>query len=302
MNRLLRLIRSPWLARLRWPATVVLALAGVVLAIQGQKLFLAHPPQQDNAIHHFVAGAALFALAFAWHAGAEIETVRAPFLRIDRRLAWFLGWAAILNVLSLFLFRHDENSNTAWWLFLASLVVLVLGVAFSQRLPIEGPRRALRERLRAFPQAARRWLISWRGLEIAAVLGIVGLAAWLRFFRFDSLPQGVWYDEADYGLLVRRILTDSSFRPVYAPEANMASLFLFFIAASFKLFGDSITSLRLVSALAGIATVPVFYLLARRYMQIRRRWRPQSSSPSLSGTSTSVELDCRESSRRSPSS
>ncbi len=268
VNKLLRLIRSPWLARLRWPATLALASAGVVLAIQGQKLFQAHPAHQDNAIGHFVIGAGLFALAFAWHAGARIDTVRAPLLRLDRRLAWFLGWAAILNVLSLLLFLHNENSNAAWWLFLASLIVLVFGVALSQRLPVERPARALRDRFREFRQAAPRWLISWRGLEIAALLGIVGLAAALRFYRFNSLPPGLWFDEAQYGLLVRHILSDSSFRPIYAPLGNLASPFLFFIAASFKLFGDNIRSLRLVSVVAGIATVPAFYVLARRYMHV----------------------------------
>ncbi len=268
LSKIRRIFRSPWLARIRWPATLALAAAGIVLAIQGQKLFLAHPPQQDNAINHFVIGAALFALAFAWHRGTSAETDRAPRLRIDRRLAWFLGWAALLNVVAVLIFRRNENSNTAWWLFLASLIVLVFGAAVSQRTAVEGPAHAVPDRLRAVRQAALRRLLSWRGIEIAAVLAIVGLAAWLRFLRFASLPEGVWFDEADYGLLVRRILTDSSFRPIYAPEANMASPFLYFIAASFKLFGDSITSLRLVSALAGIATVPVFYLLARRFMQI----------------------------------
>jgi hypothetical protein len=71
--------------------------------------------------------------------------------------------------------------------------------------------------LKTFGQAALHRLLSWRGLEIALVLGIVGLAAGLRFLRFDSLPQGIWYDEAEYGLLVRRILSDDSFRPIYAP-------------------------------------------------------------------------------------
>ncbi len=268
VKKLERLVRNPWLSRLRWPATLVLATGGVVLAIQGQQLFLAHPPDEDGGIHHFVAGAVLFALAFAWHAGAQIETDHAPLLRFDRRLAWFLSWAAILNVLSLYMFSHNENSNSAWWLFLASLVVLVFGVALSQRFPAERPARAIRERLRAFRQAIPRRLLSWRALEVTLVVGIVGLGAGLRFFRFKTLPQGIWYDEAQYGLLVRQILSSSAYRPIYAPLANMASPFLFFIAASFKLFGDSIQSIRLVSIVAGIATLPAFYVLARRYMQV----------------------------------
>ena len=171
-------------------------------------------------------------------------------------------------MLALVAFQRNENSNTAWWLFLASLIVLVFGVALSQRAPVDGPTRALRERLRALGRSALQRAFSWWGLEMALLAGVVGLAAALRFFRFDSLPQGIWYDEAEYGIIVRKILSDDSYRPIYAPLANMASPYLFFIAASFKLFGDGILSLRLISALAGIATVPVFYLLARRFMRV----------------------------------
>jgi len=263
-----RLLGSRWRAGVRWLATLAFASAGVVLAIQGQQLFLAKPPQEDQAIAHYLIGATLFALAFVWQRRSRPDTVGEPALRIDLRLFWFLGWAALLNLLALLLFQRNENSNTAWWLFLASLVVLVGGVASSQRVPVERPMRAVRDRLRALGQAALHLLLSWRGLEIALLLGIVGLASALRFLRFDSLPQGIWWDEADYGLLVRRILSDDSFRPIYAPLGNLASPYLFFIAASFKLFGEGILSLRLVSVLAGIATVPVFYFLARRFVQI----------------------------------
>ena len=261
-------ISNRGLARVGWLATLALASAGVLLAIQGQQLFLAKPPQEDQAIAHYLIGATLFALAFVWQRSGRPDTVGEPALRIDGRLFWFLGWATLLNLLALLLFQRDENSNTAWWLFLASLVVLVGGVASSQRVPVDGPVRAVRDRLQALGQAVLRRLLSWQGLEIALLLGIVGLASALRFLRFDSLPEGIWYDEAEYGLLVRRILSDDSFRPIYAPLGNLASPYLFFIAASFKLFGDGILSLRLISVLAGIATVPVFYFLARRYIQV----------------------------------
>ena len=246
-----RILGSRWLAVVRWLATVAFALAGVIVAIQGQQLFLARPAQEDAAINHYVIGAILFALAFVWQVGNKAETVAAPAVRINARLFWFLGWAALLNAFALLRFQRDENSNTAWWLFLASLIVLVGGVASSQRARVDGPARALRDRVRAFGRAASRWLFSWRGLEIVLLLGIVGLASALRFLRLDSFPEGVWFDEAEYGLLVRRILIDDSFRPIYAPSANMAAPFLYFIAATFKVFGDDIISLRLVSALAG---------------------------------------------------
>ncbi len=260
--------KSHQLAIVRWVATLAFGITGVLLAIHGQKLFLTQPPHEDQAIGYYVAGAIMFAVACAWQPGIPVERVRSVQLRIDGRLAWFLVWAAILNLGAVFLFRHNENSNTAWWLFLASLIVLVCGVAASQRVAVEGPARALKERLRALWETAIRWAYSWRGLEMALLAGIVGLAAALRLLRYASLPQGVWFDEAEYGLLARQILASDSFRPIYAPLGNLASPFLFFIAASFKLFGDGILSLRLVSILAGVATVPAFYFLARRFMQI----------------------------------
>ena len=70
-----RVPRGRWLAVLRWLATLAFASAGIVLAIQGQQLFLAHPPNEDAAIAHYIIGAGLFAFAFVWQRGHALETV-----------------------------------------------------------------------------------------------------------------------------------------------------------------------------------------------------------------------------------
>ncbi len=40
----------------------------------------------------------------------------------------------------------------------------------------------------------------WTWLEIGILLAIFAIAAFMRLYRFDQIPFGTWYDEADYGL------------------------------------------------------------------------------------------------------
>ena len=79
---------------------------------------------------------------------------------------------------------------------------------------------------------------------VPALLVLLLIGATMRLYRFTELPYGVWYDEADNGLWVREILSDPGFRPIYVPSTNLPAHFLYLVALSFRLFGDSMHAIR----------------------------------------------------------
>jgi 4-amino-4-deoxy-L-arabinose transferase-like glycosyltransferase len=118
---------------------------------------------------------------------------------------------------------------------------------------------------------ARRWLTSfpalgWWGLLLAAI----GLGFAFRLYQIGSLPFGVWFDEAQNGLVARQILDDSSYRPVFVGGlTQLPALFFYVFAAAIKLIGHGVLALRSVTTAAGILTLFFVYLLARELFDRR---------------------------------
>ena len=119
-------------------------------------------------------------------------------------------------------------------------------------------------------QRARRWATSpglgwW--LLLAAAIG-VGIA--FRLHLIGSQPFGVWYDEAQNGLVARRILDDPAYRPLFVGDpSQLPALFFYVFALAMKLLGPGVLALRLVATAAGILTLGFVYLLAREIFDHR---------------------------------
>ena len=92
---------------------------------------------------------------------------------------------------------------------------------------------------------------------------IVALA--VRVWHNDSIPPGLYYDEAREGVVARRILSEPSYRPVYIAYIERPAHHAYLVALSFAVFGDSIASLRLVPAVFGLLNVLAAYLLFNRW-------------------------------------
>ncbi len=88
-------------------------------------------------------------------------------------------------------------------------------------------------------------------------LAVIILASFFRIWQLDSLPPGLYPDEAMNG---NDVLSDPG--KIFYPENNgREGLFMWLIYLSFSAFGASIWSIRIVSALIGILTVAGTYLL-----------------------------------------
>ncbi len=104
----------------------------------------------------------------------------------------------------------------------------------------------------------------------ALLLVAFGLGCFYRLYQIDSAPWGVWFDEAQNGLVAQRILNEPSYRPVFVSElSQLPALFFYAFAASIKLFGLNVVAVRLVTTVAGLLTLVFVYLLARELFDQR---------------------------------
>ncbi len=104
----------------------------------------------------------------------------------------------------------------------------------------------------------------WRDLsrEWLVLVLLTGFAALFRFVALDTLPPGLYHDEAYNGLDALQILEGHT--PLFF-EANNGRepLFMYLLALSVGGWGRSPGALRLVSAVMGTLTVPAVYWLGR---------------------------------------
>lgn len=101
-------------------------------------------------------------------------------------------------------------------------------------------------------------------LTLAAIT-LLGLA--VRLLWPMRIPNGLSPESADIALFATRVLEGMSYQAYGVADDGMATLFGYLCAGFFKLFGVGPVQLRWVSVLIGTATIPVFYLLCRRFLR-----------------------------------
>lgn len=95
------------------------------------------------------------------------------------------------------------------------------------------------------------------------LLIILAIAAFFRLWQLDLIPPGLWPDEAINANTALRILDTGKFQVFYPENQGREGLFFLLISFAFSIFGISIWSFKIVSALTGILTVLGIYLLAK---------------------------------------
>lgn len=234
---------------------LILALLAVAIGFYAQSR-IRKPDQLTEALLLYGVAAILFVVALR-HTPPESEgdypDMPPPQMPASRRWGVVALLAASLLALlwSLVLFS-DERPPAIAWLFYLSSVGTFLAAFWLAESPLRLP--------------------SWeeimqcvRHIKPEHIILILLLAAslFIRVYRLGELPLGVWYDEADNGLWARQMNKDPEFQPIYVGPANLPWHYLSLIALSFRIFGDGIVAVRLVSALFGTLTVWATYLLVR---------------------------------------
>src|SRR3990172_7255560 len=101
-----------------------------------------------------------------------------------------------------------------------------------------------------------------RKWEIGLVAGVIVLAAFFRFWHFLSFPPGLWYDEAVNATDAFSIMDRDHLTVWRSSNFGHSTIYFYLLIASFKLFGYTLFAMRMVPALAGMAAVVGFYVLA----------------------------------------
>lgn len=99
------------------------------------------------------------------------------------------------------------------------------------------------------------------------LLLIALLGATLRLWQINAQP-GLYRDEAFYGLDALSVL-NGNFQLYFPANNGREPLFIYLVALSIKIFGNTPFAIRLTSALIGIALIPATYLLGRTLLNGR---------------------------------
>lgn len=212
-----------------------------------------------------------------------------------------LALAGVCMLLSLRLFGRGAPTTRAWILYLASIALFVAAFWAMESTPKQWNLRQLLSfdpsailRAGGIKTLARLWPPK---IQTVILIAILIVAAVVRLYNLDSLPFGVWYDEADNGLWAIRIMEDSSYRPIYVQSTNLPAHFLYLVVLSFKLFGVNVLAIRLITAGLGVLTVVAVYLLVGEILDHRlalvaafllaiSRWDVNFSRLGMHGVST----------------
>jgi hypothetical protein len=89
------------------------------------------------------------------------------------------------------------------------------------------------------------------------------VAAVLRLLWLDTLPPGLHYDEAAYGLQAAELRRNPRIEVFFPAFTGREPLFIYLVAGAFAAFGESIPVLRGVAALAGVGAIAATALAGR---------------------------------------
>ncbi len=212
------------------------------------------------------AGIALYVLAggaFAWFAAGPQAWPPLPQRRGWERIGWgaALAGAALVVIATLGGFAREQYGGWALWVWLGGLALFFAGVWWDDISP--EPQMEARAAQPFHPGVMRR-----RSLFIALILILV-VAIFARFYALSVYPHGLQSDEANNGLDALKWLNGAGWTPYAETNEGQATLFTWLIALAIKLLGQSVTTMRMVSAAAGVLTVAVFYVLARELFEQR---------------------------------
>jgi len=99
--------------------------------------------------------------------------------------------------------------------------------------------------------------------EFLFLIFILFVAFFFRFYKLFLIPPGLYPDVAINGTEAFFSLKNKDFKVFYPENYGREGLMMWLIALSFKIFGVSIFSIRVVAAIIGVLTVLGLYLLAK---------------------------------------
>jgi 4-amino-4-deoxy-L-arabinose transferase-like glycosyltransferase len=235
----------------------LLILGALVFCVAGQ--FLLRANQLLIGVVFIVLAALFFVVIFRDQPDPGNWLTTEPLGRQMFNLNWWGGISLVLAILfaslAFWLFGEDIPEYFAWLAHRISIGLLVFSSFWLNKSVGISKNQSNNKK--------------WNWLEMGIFLAILGLAAFMRLYRFDKIPFGLWYDEADNGLSALSIFTQSEYLPVFVKSTNLPAHFLYLIAFSFRILGVSTLAIRAVSVVFGMATVVASFFLGNELFNRR---------------------------------
>ncbi len=150
-------------------------------------------------------------------------------------------------------FQFGSPRASGGWLALAGLILLAASWALSHRA-VGGGGAADAPAWRGGGDRRAEWL---------AVAVLCGLGVLFRVVHFHSVPSGMNHDAAWNGMYAIHITQGAPYTPYVSAAWGRETAFMYLIAALLPWYGNTPEPVQIAATLAGIATLPAMYLLAR---------------------------------------
>ncbi len=92
---------------------------------------------------------------------------------------------------------------------------------------------------------------------------VIAISIFFRFYRLDTIPLGLHSDEAVMGYHARHVLQAKQFPIFFEENRGQEPMKMYLTALLLPLLGETAIAIRTVSALAGVMTVALLYLLVK---------------------------------------
>ena len=165
-----------------------------------------------------------------------------------------LGWALIavggglVGVAIHLLWQRQDAWHTPLYLWLTGLALFLLGSAWAGAI---SPSPA--------PDSDRcpRWV------EGGLFLLLIGVGIFLRVYRLNTIPPGIFVDETNAAGDALRLLDGWPGSPFGVGWYETPLLYAYYMAGLFRLLGTTYMALKMASVLPAVLTLIAFYLVAR---------------------------------------
>ncbi len=231
----------------------ILSAVAIAIALYAQRYLEQRQFLIDSLILFVVAGA-IFARATVGFLNPTTSdsTINLPAISCGRRprpglvlICMAVVFGSSINERNQAAVWPFRDPNLAWILYSVNLPVSMIGIFLLDHRP----------RFRA---------ALWRNkYALLVLLVIVGIGAFLRFYRLGENPYGLWFDEARDGIETLKIMADQRFKPVYAFFVDEPAMKLYATIPFFWLLGETQLALRLPTAIAAVLGIGAMYLLGR---------------------------------------
>jgi 4-amino-4-deoxy-L-arabinose transferase-like glycosyltransferase len=203
-----------------------------------------------------IAGLVIFLAAGYYLERMPLGDEHLAFIQPYRLL--IICWISSLALVIWVIYQQTNSENQLYdlrWngvLWLISIILLIVGA-----VSVGG-----------WPQLTREKVQTWYGQnkrEIMLVIALLAVGFILRVYALSLHPYPWSGDEASVGIDARRILQGEIHNLFATSWSSQPNLSFFPTTISLVILGETITAIRMVSAIVGTLTILTTYLLAREF-------------------------------------